>query len=702
MIIKNDKPLKIDDVILSPNVTDKLSDDFLASVGSTVVEEYEKDKVSRLDWETLIEKAVDLSTLKCEKKDYPWPNASNVKFPLITNAVIQFSARTVPEIVRGGKVVEVAVVGKNTREKELRAKRVARHMSYQLLIESADWEESVDKLVHLIANVGIAHKKTWYDPIKRKNVSELLDHKEFVVHKDTVCLEEARRATHVMYHHTNDLVSHMRAGLYKECEMDELHSNNTSANNAMFEDDAEHFHEILEQHRYLDLDDDGYEEPYVVTVHKDSRKVLRIVGRFDIDGVSKNSDDEIVHIEPVHYFTSFHFLPSMDGSYYSLGFGPLLYSLNEAVNTNINQLIDSGTLANLQGGFIGKGLRVKGGVLKHRPGEWKMLDSALGVDIAQNIVPLNYKEPSAVLFQLLGLLVDTTKELSTISEVMNGQQTAQNVPATTILSLIEQGLKVFSSIQKRLHRSLKKEFEKLYRLNKLFLDPEVYFNMQDESGVVLQKDYEDESLDIKPVSDPTMSSDAQRLATSQALLALVGMPGINNEAVLKRYIESLDVADAEELIVPKEQGQAPDPKLVKVKMDAAHQQDLMKLQADAQGTKDQELMFKMAQGAADLDLKRQRTEAEIMEIKARAIDALARAEATEKGTQINAYKTVLESLKERVKLNTDLNSEAFNRNMPGMVNMDKELSTMTPTESVPSAEEDIDNRNLEPPVEPSV
>ena len=698
-MLKNDKPLKIDDVILSPNVTDKLSDEFLDAVGSTVVDEYEKDKSSRKDWEDLIEKALDLSTLKSEKKDFPWANASNVKFPLITNAVIQFSARTVPEVVRGGKVVEVAVIGKNTAAKEQRAKRVARHMSYQLLIESSDWEDSVDKLIHLIANVGLAHKKTYYDPIKRKNVSELLDHNEFVVHKNTTCIEDARRATHVMYHHNNDLVSHMRAGLFKECPMEELHSNNTDSHMPMYEDEDEHYHEVLEQHRYLDLDDDGYEEPYIVTVHKDSRKVLRIVGRFDIDGVHKNSDDEIIHIEPVHYFTSFHFLPSMDGSYYSLGFGPLLYSLNEAVNTNINQLIDSGTLANLQGGFIGKGLRVKGGVLKHKPGEWKMLDSALGVDIAQNIVPLNYKEPSSVLFQLLGLLVDTTKELSTISEVMSGQQTAQNVPATTILSLIEQGLKVFSSIQKRLHRSLKKEFEKLYRLNKLFLDPEVYFNIQDENGVVLQKDYEDESLDIKPVSDPTMSSDAQRLATSQALLGLVGMPGVKNQAVLKRYIESLDVADAEELLEPEGQSQAPDPKIIKVKMDAAAKQDEMKLKADAQGTKDQELMYKIAQSSADLELKRNKTEAEIMEIKARAIAALAQAEAAEKGTQIAAYKTVLESLKERVKINTDLNSEEFNRNTAGMTGMDQELSTMTPTESMPAMEENIDNRNLEPPTE---
>ena len=649
-----DSKLSLDLITTSPNLASELDKEQLDKIGSKVIERFEKDVSSRQEWADIAEKAQNLASLKAEPKDHPWEGASNVKYPAITTAVTQFAARTIPEIVRGNKVVEVSVNGKNNEEKEARAKRVARHMSYQLLIESSDWEESVDKLIHIVALTGVGIKKTYFDPIQKKNISELLTHSDFVVNQHITSLPEARAATHVLNKHKNFLVSQMRAGLYEEINFKELVDNESSGHadgltaEQNSEEDKEDFHELLEQHCYLDLDGDDYEEPYIVTVHRSSQKVLRIVARFDPEDVETNLDGDIIHIDPVHYFTDFHCIPATDGSFYSFGFGTLLYSLNEAINTTINQLIDSGTLANLQGGFLGKGLRIKGGAFRISPGEWKMLDSAMGQSIRENVFPVPYKEPSNVLFQLLGLLIETSKELSSVSDVLTGQQPAQNVPATTVLALVEQGLKVFNSIQKRLHRSFKKEFEKLYRLNRLFLDPEVYFRVQDEESAVLQADYEDETLDIIPVSDPNMSSDAQRFARDRAMLDVMQAPGVDGREVVRRYLEDLNVTDIDKILPPPDPNAPPSPEQVELQLDIQDKKDTHAENMRELDLKELDIRSKAQEREEKARAIEAKLEAEIQQIKATALDALARAEAAEQSTQLNFYKAQLETLKAKI------------------------------------------------------
>lgn len=388
----------------------------------------------------------------------------------------------------------------------------------------------------------------------------------------------------------------------------------------------EEFHELLEQHCYLDLDQDGYEEPYVVTVHKNTGTVLRIVARFDPEGITFSDEGQVVKILPVQYFTDFHFLPSPDGAYFSMGFGKLLKPLNETINTTINQLLDSGTLANMQGGFVGKGLRLKGGDLRLSPGEWKKIDMGIGADIKNNIVPIPYKEPSTVLFQLLGAMVDAGKQLSSVTDITMGQQDAQNAPATSILALVEQGLKIFTSIQRRIYRSLKKEFEKLYRLNRIFLDPETYFRTLDSQLAILREDYEDESLDVHPVSDPNLSSDALRLSRTQALLALVGTPGVNGHEIIRRYLEDLSTPNIEKVLPPPDPN-APPP------IEVIDKQSEIQKRADDTQIK-----------AMELKLEEMKVMAEIEKIKAEALKAIAEAEGVEPGRQIDQYKAEIKAL----------------------------------------------------------
>jgi hypothetical protein len=205
-----------------------------------------------------------------------------------------------------------------------------------------------------------------------------------------------------------------------------------------------------------DLDDDGYPEPYCVTVHKETRKVVRIKARFDADGVTTNAQGEVVRIEPLKYVTKYGFMPSVDGSYYDVGFGLLLEAINETVNSTINQLMDAGHLANTQGGFIGAGVSIKSGALKFAPGEWKKVE-ATGVDLKNSIVPLPIKEPSAVLFNLLGMLIEAAKEISATKDILTGETNQAQQPVGTTLAMIEQGLKVYTAIIKRVHRALKAE-----------------------------------------------------------------------------------------------------------------------------------------------------------------------------------------------------------------------------------------------------
>ena len=637
--------LDIDEIIELPNIAEMLEDNHLNQIGAEVLEDLAIDERSQEDWVNLTEKALDLAKMKHSEKHSPWPKASNIKLPIITNSAIQFAARTIPEVIKDKKVVHVAANGESSPEKEDRARRVSDHMSYQLLLEDSNWRSDTDKLLHNLAIVGTVHRKTYFDPVRQKNVSELLTHDELVINNNIKSLEEAPRISHLIMMSKNEVVEKIRAGIFKDINIDEL--------DPIIEDDFNRF-EIVEQHRSLDLDGDGYDEPYIVIVERSGGKVLRIVARYDEDGILRNEDGDIQYIEPIIYFTDYHLIHSPDGSYFSLGFGTLLAHFNEAANTITNQLIDAGTLANMQGGFIGTGLRTpKESSMRFKPGEWKRAQTSMGSRIGDNIFPLVYKEPSAVLFQLLGMLLDTAKDITNLTDVLTGQQSAQNVPATTIMALVEQGMKVFTAIQSRLHVSFGKEFKKLYRLNRIFLPEEKYSNFGDSESYVLREDYEDDSLDITPVSDPRISSEAQRLARSQALISLTQMPVVSSQVniheIVKRYTDDIGIPNRA-AIVPDEPPQAPpSPELLELqaKMDETGKKLLLKER-------------ELDQKDRDTDVKEAKALADLVKAKAEAIEKIAKAESYEPGQQLDLYREMIKQIQFEIKRRDDLNKQRGN------------------------------------------
>jgi len=567
----------------SKNIVELLDDDQLTKIGAQVVRGYEIDEESRAEWKEMVDKAQDLAAQKSEPKNHPWPGASNIKFPIITKAAYNYASRTMPEIIQNDKVVKCAIVGSDPDgQKFNRANRVADYMSNQFVNEIDGWEDGMDSMLQILAVTGMAFKKTYYSVLRNNACSELCLPEKIVVNHSTQSLDAAQRVTHLLVMSQNDVVERQRTGIFcDEVEIDSLKPVELGEDcTGSVTDDEDFTIHLLEQHCFLDLDDDGYKEPYVVTVHKVTRQVLRIVARFD--KIKKNSDGEVVNIKPIQYFTDYHFLPSSDGGFYSVGFGTLLLPLNASVNTILNQLVDAGTLSNTSTGLISRGLRIKNGEFKFKMGQYNVLDGTSTTDISKAIYTLPFKEPSHVLYQLLDMLIKAAEEVSSTTDVMNGTQASQNVSSGTVSQQIEQGSKIFGAINKRVYRSLKKEYEKVYRINSKYLDNKSYREMLNNPEADVKTDFELETINVYPIADPTMSTLNQRLQKASAVMQL---RTVDHRAADMYLLEALQIdRSTMELLLPAPDPQAPPPpEAQKIMAEISLiQAEVAKMSADAQ------------------------------------------------------------------------------------------------------------------------
>lgn len=614
--------LKILQLVQSNNIAMDLDDDLLAKIGDRVKREYEIDESSRSDWKKRTEDAMKLAMQVAEEKSYPWPKAANVKYPAVTTAAIQFNARAYPAIVDGQKVVKGNVVGFDPQgEKKQKADRVSKHMSWQLTEQMTEWEEDTDKLLLILPIVGCCFRKSYFDHVLKRNCSDMVTADNLVVNYNTKSLGRAPRVTQIFELYPYEITERMRSGVYKEVELG-------IAQDADGDDD--HPHTFLEQHRRWDLDEDGYPEPYVVTIHKETTKVVRIVACYDVEDIELTPDGKVAKVTPTEYFTKYGFIPSPDGGFYDIGFGILLGPIGEAINTSLNVMLDAGHLQNVGGGFIGKGLKLKSGPIRMKAGEYMPIDSP-GSSIRENIVPLTFPGPSPVLFQLLGLLIEAARDISATKDVLSGEQQQANVPATTTLALIEQGLKVFSAIYKRIHRSLKQELTKLYKLNGRYMQPEEYFRVLDTMERVALQDYQGNDFDVVPVSDPTVVTEAQRMGRAQALLPFAGDPMCDGQEIKRRYFEAIGVEGIDNLWA--KQPPAPDPKMVKIMEELKNQREEIRAKVD-------------------------KMRAEIDNIDADSILKIAQAESAEAGRQLEQYLSQFNVVKQSIEtLNNVLTSD---------------------------------------------
>jgi len=573
------------------NIAEKLKEDKLEEIGMRCRQGFEDDLQSRKDWDDSMADWIKLATQVREEKSFPWPHASNIKYPLMGIAAMQFSARAYPTLVPAdGRIVKSRVMGKDpTGEKNQKGRRIAEYMSWQLSYQMEEWEEEMDQLLMSLPITGNAYKKTFYDPTVERPRSIVIPVERLIVNYWAKTLETAERISEIIYLYPREVKNRQRAGFFlDDVDLSPPQGPDPKENDNSgmpFSGDQKKVvpYEIIEQHCYLDLDEDEYEEPYIVTFERRSGKVLRITARFDSSDIREDDKEKVVFIKPLQYYTKFGFIPSPDGSFYDLGFGHLLGPLNESINTIVNQLVDAGTINNLQGGFIGKGLRVRGGDYKFSPGEWKWVNATVD-DLKKQILPLPTKEPSQTLMKLLEFLVTAGKELASVAEIFVGKMPGQNTPATTTMASIEQGMKVFTAIYKRVYRSLDKEFKKLFSLNKTYLDPQTYVAVLDDVSIN-PEDFDNSLYDICPSADPTATSQSERLMKSQALLEMLPMGVLDPIKVTMRVLDAQEQPNWQELIPGlAETGQAQipqkqDPKLMEMQFKSQIEQQKAQIQA---------------------------------------------------------------------------------------------------------------------------
>lgn len=630
------------------NIAEKLTEKELQDIGATVSEGFEYDLQSRQHWENNLKDWTKLALQVKETKTWPWVNASNVKYPLVSIASMQFNARAYPSLVPAtSDVVKVEVIGKDpTGQKLEKAKRIGKYMSYQVMNQMDGWEEDMDKLLLMLPIVGTVFKKTYYDSVRKQNVSELVLPKNLVVNYWAKSLETSERVSEMLDMSRRRVKEKQMMGAFLDVDLGEPVRLNEQESQATVQDETTPY-SIIEQHTYLDLDDDGYAEPYIVTFERFSKNVLRVVARFDENTIYTGADGKLQKIEAIQYYTKYGFIPNPEGGFYDIGFGLLLSPLNESVNTLINQLIDAGTLNNLQSGFFGKGLKLKMGESRFQPGEWKTVQST-GDDLKKQIVPLPSKEPSAVLFQLMGTLITSGKELASVAEIFVGKMPGQNTPATTTMATIEQGMKVFTAVYKRVYRALRSEFKKIFALNSVYLNPEQYAAVVD--APIDPADFDNKNYDVCPGADPNTATQSEKLMKAQGLMELLPTGMLDPVEVVRRVLEAQEQPNWEKLFNQQVQqsGQfqpPPDPKLQEMEMKG-------QLEQQKAAMKQQELEFKSQLQARDQEFKL------TMQAAAQQQDMQNKSMQAKLDAAINVHKQRIFSATEQAKVNQQLTQSA--------------------------------------------
>lgn len=568
------------------NLSDLMEEDELDALGNVLREEVITDIASRKEWLERVETWVELATQVTDNKSYPWPGASNIKYPLLQTAAIQFHARAFPALLGNTTPVRGKVIGRDKDGvKANRANRVGTYMSYQILHEMKGWVDDMDRALLVLPLLGAIYKKTYYNPATMSPVSEMIHPRDFIINYDARDFKNSRK-THRLWKTPNEIKENQNRGIYREFEGDDVFEPPKTASQARDatngltnpgKQDPYTLQELYEVHCLLDLDEDGYREPYIVTLRESDGKIYRITEGFNEKDVEFEDEEEkdVVAITPKAYFTPYFFMPDPESKTHGLGFGTMVGPINEAVNTIINQLTDAGTLSNLQGGFLGRGIRMKGGAMSFSPGEWKTTNNT-GEDLRKSIFPMPVREPSNVLFQLLGMLVESGKDLTSVQDLMVGRNPGQNQPFSTSQMVMEQGLKVFNGIYKRIYRAMTEEFKLLFDVNIDHPNLQKYMNVLDDGGMEVQqameesgpqavlaflaKDWTHEGVDILPTAEPDMVAEVQRAMKAEALMTKVemGLP-INPQVALRRMLEAEQHEDIEELLQMPEE--PPDPEV---------------------------------------------------------------------------------------------------------------------------------------------
>ncbi len=543
-------------------------------------------------------------------------------------------------------------MGEDVSEEVLaRARRISGHMSWQVCQEDKNWEADHDRLLINLAIVGTAFTKTYWDAKLLRIVSKLVLAKDLVIDYFATSLEEASRKSQLVPLTRNEIYERIHNGIFRDVSEEPWYLHGPAHVATATQDQArkdkrtgqvpppsseEDPFTFIEQHRFLDLDQDGYAEPYIATIDLNSKEVVRIVSRIEreeqIERKRDSSKSRIISITPTEYYTKYTFIPSLDGGVYDIGYGILLGPLNEAVNAGINQLLDAGTMQNCMGGFLGRGAKIRGGTYTALPWEWKRVDST-GDDLRKNLVPYPERQPSLVMFQLLNLLISYTDRLATTTDALVGKLPGQNTPASTYQSSLEQGMQVYTSIFKRVWRSLGDEFKKRHILNSRYLPQRLRFGESED--YIQREDYKANPDHVVPTADPNMTSSGMRVFQAQQIRTnalQIGGAGYDMDQVELNALRAMKVQNVRSLYpgtAKKPPGQ--DPKVA--------------LEGLRLKSKQMELQMKQQQFVLQLMEERRKNTAQIMQLEAAAFKTIKEGSAIDTEVRMSSITLALEALK---------------------------------------------------------
>jgi len=543
----------------SENLAEKLDENELDRISEDILALFESDMSSRGDWEKTYSEGMKLLGFQYEEKTKPFRGAAGAQVPLLTEAIVQFTAQAMKELMPSGGPVRTMVVGKANRNREMQAQRVKEFMNYQITTVMKEYTPDFDQMLWYVGYGGSAFKKVYYDRNKKRCVSPFITPDNFVMpYHGSSNPWENERCIQIVPMSSNELRKSQVNGVYRDVSlMAPTAPETTSISDAedkasgMSPNDEHLDYTLLEAHIYYDVPGfshkDGLKLPYIITVDKDSGTVLSIRRNW-------NEDDDTY--SPEQYYVHYMFMTGPG----SMGYGlvHLIGNLNRAATAALQQLLDAGTLSNLPAGFKARGLRIADDDQPLQPGEFRDIDAG-GAELSSALLPLPYKEPSQTLYVLLGFCIESGRRLASIADMQVGDGNQQAAVGTTI-ALLERGSMVMSGIHKRLHYAQKLEFELMAKCFSKYLPDEYPYAVHGADRKIMREDF-DERIDVIPVSDPNIFSAAQRIAMAQTQLQLAtSAPQLHNiyEAYRRMY-EALGTKDIDMILKPDDT-QNPKPK----------------------------------------------------------------------------------------------------------------------------------------------
>jgi len=542
------------------NLAETLDDETLGEISNTVYNNYDADKNSRQEWESMFERGFDLLGLKIQESSEPFEGACSAVHPLLVESAVKFQSKASQELFPSAGPIKTQILGKSTPEKEMQANRVKNFMNYQVTEQMPEYFDEFEKMLFHLPLIGSAFKKLYYDANLKRPVAEFVPIDQFYVSYYASNLRKADRYTHVIYRSPIDLAKDIRSGIYSNTELPMATNPQPTAFASKMDTilgfspsaDTDPQYVLLEQHCDLEIDEPNAEEgialPYIVTIEEQSRNVLCIRRNYQADDKNK---------EKISHFVHYRFVPGF--GFYGFGLMHFLGNLTMSATAAMRSLIDAGQFANLPGGFKAKGVRMVGDNDPISPGEFKEVEST-GMDLAKAIVPLPYKEPSSTLFQMLGFVTAAGQKFADSTEQIVSEASSYG-PVGTTMALLEASSKFFSAIHKRLHKSQRDEFRILARIDYDYLPNDYPYDVPYESRNIFKSDF-DGRVDVLPVSDPNIPSNAHRLMIAQMALQMAQQspPGMFNlEALNRTILNAANMPNMEEILPAKQKPKPLDP-----------------------------------------------------------------------------------------------------------------------------------------------